>query len=227
MTVIPVIDLLQGHAVLARMGSRQDYRPIDSDFCRAGQVLPLVHHLHHDFASRLVYIADLDAIQGSGSNTPLIAEIQQEFPQLELWVDGGFRNQTDIDALRRSVAFRTVIGSESWTSGSPPRDGKPILSIDSDEHGLRDPSGVASDPGRRPNDLILMNLRRVGSQRGPDLTLLEYWRGQAPDARLYLAGGIRDRDDLDTAHAAGAAGVLLASAIHDGHIKPSDLLAFT
>ncbi len=41
--------------------------------------------------------------------------------------------------------------------------------------------------------------------------------------RIYAAGGVRNRADIEALHAAGAAGVLIATALHAGTIKADDL----
>lgn len=216
MKIIPVIDLLRGCAVHAERGHRDTYRPLQSPLCRHGEVLPLVRRLYEELHYPLIYLADLDAIQGSGNNVAVLSEIRSAFPDLKLWFDGGFRCPSDLTGFRGQTKVRTVIGSETWGDGGPLPDPKAILSVDLDADGLRDHSGICADSTRRPTDLILMNLTRVGSRNGPDIGLLEQWRLKAPEARLYLAGGVRGPDDLKPTEDAGAAGVLLASALHDG-----------
>ena len=64
-----------------------------------------------------------------------------------------------------------------------------------------------------------MTLGRVGSGAGPDLDRLAAIRARAGARRLYAAGGVRDKADLAALKDAGAAGVLVASALHDGKIS--------
>lgn len=186
--------------------------------CRTADPIDLVHTLHVERHFPLIYMADLDAIQQLGDHAALLARINDLFPELHLWFDGGFQTPADLTRIGRLSRVRAVIGSESWTDRHAcPTEGS-LLSIDCDAQGPRDPSGICGDPVRRPHDLILMNLGRVGSRQGPDADLLEEWRNQAPGARLYLAGGIRGIDDVVAAHSAGAQGVLTASALHDGSL---------
>ena len=218
MKIIPVIDLLHGCVVRAERGQRQDYRPWRSALCRSADPIDLVHTLHVERHFPLIYMADLDAIQQQGDHAALLARINGLFPELHLWFDGGFQTPADLTRIGQLSRVRAVIGSESWTDRQVrPNEGS-LLSIDSDALGPRDPSGICGDPLRRPHDLILMNLGRVGSRQGPDSDLLEEWRNKAPGARLYLAGGIRNIDDVVTARSAGAHGVLTASALHDGSL---------
>ncbi|HEX5633320.1 MAG TPA: HisA/HisF-related TIM barrel protein, partial [Gemmatimonadales bacterium] len=57
---------------------------------------------------------------------------------------------------------------------------------------------------------------RVGRGGGPALESLERVRHAVPGVRLVAGGGVRDGDDLGRLSAAGADGVLVASALHAG-----------
>ena len=73
-------------------------------------------------------------------------------------------------------------------------------------------------PERWPERVIAMTLARVGAGAGPDLERLKALRVIAPGKRLYAAGGVRGPDDLRDLRALGCAGVLVASALHDGRL---------
>ena len=176
-----------------------------------------MRRLHEQLQFPLIYLADLDAIQGQASQLALVGQIADTFPDLQIWLDGGFRTPSSL-AAATDERILPVVGSETWTDPASPIGDKALLSIDRGVDGLRDPSGIAHDAARRPVDLILMNLERVGADSGPDLAMLEQWRAEAPSARLYLAGGVRNVADLETIARAGAAGTLVASALHDGRL---------
>ena len=57
----------------------------------------------------------------------------------------------------------------------------------------------------------------------PNVTLLESIAARAGSRRVYAAGGIRDRADLDRVQRAGVAGVLVASVLHAQKISAGDL----
>ncbi|MCW8902986.1 HisA/HisF-related TIM barrel protein [Sedimenticola sp.] len=227
MNIIPVIDLLQGQAVHAIRGRRAGYRPVDSPLCRQGEVMPLIERLCDDLGMQQLYLADLDAIQGKGNNLLTLQTIAHTFPQLILWIDAGFSSPAAIQTLQSQLAFRPVIGSESWQFNRWFPVDQTILSVDSVDDNLRDPSGITRDSTRRPNTLILMNLSRVGSLQGPDMERLASWQSIAPDATLYMAGGVRNRPDIEKLQSAGAAGVLLASALHNGALTAADFQDFS
>jgi phosphoribosylformimino-5-aminoimidazole carboxamide ribotide isomerase len=70
-----------------------------------------------------------------------------------------------------------------------------------------------------------MTLSRVGTGAGPDLDRLAAIRKKSANANVLAAGGVRHAEDLATLKRAGVAGVLVASALHDGRIGPRDIAA--
>ncbi len=227
MIVIPVIDLSNGFAVHARYGQRDTYQRLRSPLCDDGDVPSLVRNLSERFGFLLCYFADLDAISGRGDNRALIEQALGEHPAMQAWVDAGFRSAAGVEQFRGDWRARPVVGTESWqATHPPPRDS--VLSIDSLKGRYCDPAGLTqAAPEDLPQDLILMNLDRVGSASGPDLSLLQRWQSQAPGHRCYLAGGVRNARDLEQCAAAGASGVLVASALHDGSLRANDVQRIT
>ena len=68
-----------------------------------------------------------------------------------------------------------------------------------------------------------MSLAYVGSDAGPDLATIAGIEARAGARKVYAAGGVRNAADLVTAWKAGAAGALVATALHAGKIKAGDL----
>ena len=85
-------------------------------------------------------------------------------------------------------------------------------------------AGIFAAPERWPERIIAMTLARVGGTSGPDLERLRQLRALAPDKRIYAAGCVRGADDLRALRSLGCAGVLVASALHDGRLGPDDLV---
>ena len=75
-------------------------------------------------------------------------------------------------------------------------------------------------PGISPNTTA-----RVGSGAGPDLERLAAIAAMAGGREIYAAGGVRDAADLSAIKAAGTAGALVATALHQGRIVSADLEA--
>ena len=89
MQAIPVIDLMGGQVVRARMGDRASYRPLDSPISPTSDPIDVLRGLLGIFPFPTLYIADLDAIQGGGNNSQTLRRIRADFPSLQIWVDNG------------------------------------------------------------------------------------------------------------------------------------------
>jgi len=121
-----------------------------------------------------------------------------------------------------------VLGSESLAAAPARGDypGGSVLSLDYRGEDFLGPADLLRDAARWPDDVVAMTLARVGAGAGPDLARLAQLRRLNPACRLYAAGGVRHAADLAALAAAGMAGVLLASALHDGALSRAELAAF-
>ena len=177
---------------------------------------------------KYLYIADLDAIQGNGNHAAQIKNIQKDFPDLEIWLDAGFKTSEAIEAWQNGKV-RIVLGSESLVSIDSYKAmlkacrTAPILSLDFKFGHFLGPQPLINDPQLWPNEVIVMTLDQVGSQSGPDLAQLKVIKNLWSVAAIYAAGGIRSVDDLNTLKAQNYAGALIASALHNGKIGKAEL----
>jgi HisA/HisF family protein len=222
MDIIPVIDLKGGQVVRARMGQRDLYRPIETPLSRTSDPVDVTRGLLSVFPFRTLYVADLDAIEGTGNNDAVLARLSAAFPALTLWVDDGI---ADLAAAQRFVACaqaHLVLGSEAQHDVSLVEslkdDPRVILSLDFRGDTFVGPTSLLETPRIWPARAIVMTLASVGSGAGPDFARLTEIRDVAGDRHLYAAGGVRDRDDLIALQRAGIAGALVASALHDGRL---------
>ena len=101
MEIIPVIDLKRGQVVRARLGRREEYRPIETPLSATSDPIDVARGLLSLFPFATLYVADLDAIQSAGSNDDAIALIRAALPDLSLWVDNGM---AEAGAARRWLA---------------------------------------------------------------------------------------------------------------------------
>ena len=231
--VIPVVDLMHGQVVRGVRGERQAYRPIVSRLaagsapCDIARALRAAAPPAHG-QDALLYVADLDAIQGGQTQAPVLLELLRDQPDLSLWLDAGFADPRAVRTLRSQLGpaaarIRPVYGSESLASAGALDElaGDPlaILSLDSRLERPIDPSGSWRRPEAWPRTVIVMTLDRVGAASGPDLGTFSRLRAMAPARAWIGAGGVRDGADLADAAAAGAAGWLVASALHDGTLQ--------
>jgi len=112
LALIPVIDLKDGGVVHARAGKRADYRPLETPFGLADDPVAIARALLAVTDSPILYVADLDAIAGTGHHFDLCRELDTTFPAVTLWIDAGFSNVTDC-AFWLPLGATLVIGSES------------------------------------------------------------------------------------------------------------------
>jgi uncharacterized protein related to proFAR isomerase len=223
MEIIPVLDLKAGHVVHARQGQRDIYRPVVSRLSSTSGPSDVLAGLLglHPFTK--IYIADLDAIENKGEHAQIIGELARQHPAIEFWLDDG----RTVPAASSNI--RRVTGSESMREiGAFRASGAAaILSLDFRGVDFLGPPDLLDEPSLWPDCIIVMTLARVGSSDGPDLERLASIRQRAGARRLYAAGGVRDAADLEALRRAGAAGVLVASTLHDGRLSPADLAGFS
>jgi len=226
---IPVIDLMGGQVVRARMGDRASYRPLRSPLSPTSEPVDVVRGLLSVHPFPTLYVADLDAIERNGDNIPALSRIRTEFPRLRMWVDNGAADGAALEALIEADLGTPVVGSESQRDGAliAQRRGSSeiVLSLDFRGDAFQGPPEILAEPALWPERVIVMTLARVGSAAGPDLERLAAIRSIAGRREIYAAGGVRDAADLSALKAAGAAGALIASALHEQRIVAADLRA--
>jgi phosphoribosylformimino-5-aminoimidazole carboxamide ribotide isomerase len=229
MRIVPVLDLKGGVVVHALRGDRAGYAPLCSPLVDGSEPAVVARALCAHTGSERLYIADLDAIAGA---PPDLETLRRLAAVAELWVDAGATTVAQAAALDSAGAARNVIGTESLSDAGYRAGIEPptVLSVD-----LRD--GVLISPqsqlaGRGPSaavglarelavrELLVIDLARVGSRAGPPLEAVATLSAALPDLDVYAGGGVRDDRDLDALAHAGAAGALVATALHEGAITP-------
>jgi uncharacterized protein related to proFAR isomerase len=164
--------------------------------------------------------------RGEGrSGSPLAQQVPSS-----LW--GGLGWGETRDPLIKSQLPYHVLGSESLTSledyEQARRAARPAapLSLDFRGDSFVGPPELLADASHWPDRVIVMTLARVGSGEGPDLARLGDIVQRAGKREIYAAGGVRDANDLRALRDIGAAGALIATALHNGSITARDLEAF-
>lgn len=183
--------------------------------------------------ARELYLADLDAIAGA---PPAVATYNAlRSLGLDLWVDAGLRDRPMLAALPDGLhvvagletldgpgalaAILDATGPDRLVFSLDLRGGRPIVPASAD-WGTDDPhelAGVALAIGLRR--ILLLDLARVGTGEGPGhVALLASLAAGHPAVEWSLGGGVAGPADLDRLADAGAAAVLVGSALHDGRI---------
>ena len=224
--IIPVIDLKAGKAVHAKGGRRDKYQPVQSRLCPDGDALTLIRNFLDQYHFSRLYIADLDAITASGNHDSLLRSIEQQYPELETWIDTGIKNQDSLQQFHQKFTGRPVMGSETLTgtevfSMTESHAKQAVLSLDFSHKGFLGLSELHTNNSYWPDDVIVMSLDHVGSDCGPDFTRLDQLSSLSSKSRLYAAGGIRNNQDLLQLADAGIHGALVASALHNDQLNLS------
>ncbi len=229
MNIIPVLDLRGGVVVRARMGERQHYQPIASPLSPTSDPVDVMRGLLSVHPFTTFYLADLDAIQGTGDNEPVLRRVRAEFPMLAFWVDNGIADVGAAERWLEAGLGDLVCGSESQRDlgllrNMAGRD-RIVLSLDFRGEAFQGPPELLDEVTSWPQRLIVMTLARVGSGAGPDLDRLCAIRDVAAGRDIYAAGGVRDGADLTILRRAGISGALVATSLHDGRLRSSDIEA--
>jgi phosphoribosylformimino-5-aminoimidazole carboxamide ribotide isomerase len=233
MQIVPVLDLKGGVVVHARRGQRADYAPLQSPLVDGCEPVAVAVALTALCRTTTLYVADLDALAGEPVDETTLRAV---CAVAEPWVDAGATTPEKAAALHRAGVARNVVGTESLGPGARPsgHGASPpppvVLSID-----LRHGRLISPDPdlaGREPaaaaplaralnvRELLVIDLARVGSGTGPPLDAVAALAGALPGVAIYAGGGVRDDTDLRALESAGAAGALLATALHEGAVTP-------
>jgi phosphoribosylformimino-5-aminoimidazole carboxamide ribotide isomerase len=231
MDVIPVIDVRHGLAVRAVGGRRDDYRPLETPLAEGSDPVAVGLGFMSLFAFPVLYVADLDGIEGRGANADLPGRLAAALPGAKIWIDDGTAPQEAGARLASASAATLVVGSESVRNNADLKAlhalpaGRYVLSLDFSADRFLGPAELLTDAMPWPSRVIVMTLARVGGGEGPDLRRLADIIARAGRRSVYAAGGVRDRADVEALRKAGAAGVLVASALHTNAIRAGDLQA--
>lgn len=229
MDVVPVLDVARGGVVRGIKGDRASYNPIETPLVAGSEPAAIARALLALYPFRKLYIADLDGIEGRGRNVHLVPSVSAVAGTVELWIDAGVASRKAARSVLAAPVTTLIVGSESIervsefediASESPLRT---VLSLDFRGEEFMGPRRLLDDESLWPDRVIVMTLARVGSGEGPDLDRLSSIIARAGKRKVYAAGGVRNRADLMALRDIGAAGVLVASALHEGAVTARDI----
>ncbi|HXZ16469.1 MAG TPA: HisA/HisF-related TIM barrel protein [Roseiarcus sp.] len=227
MEVIPVLDLVGGQVVRAKMGDRDAYRPIVTPLSPTSDPVDVARGFLalHPFTA--LYVADLDAILQRGDNLSAVRRLRAAFPALTLLIDNGAADAKALAAILEEDLGLAVLGSESQKDGAlvaANRGSDEVaLSLDFRNERFLGPAAILESPDAWPRRVIVMTLARIGGSAGPDFERLRAVQAIAGSRKVYASGGVRGPADLARLKTLGCAGVLVASALHDGRLSRADL----
>lgn len=231
--IVPVIDIMGGRVVHAVGGRRSEYRPIESRLTDSDEPEAVARALVAVTGATWLYVADLDAIVHRRPDVPSLEAIARV--GLPLMCDGGVRTPADATAFR-GLDVATVVGTETGSLEliSALGPSQCLLSLDLFDGrfvgdrarwGLRSPddpitaASAAIELG--VETVLVLDLARVGTGTGFGLTgLVTRIKSDFPEVHVLAGGGIRGSREMLALGSAGADGVLIASALHDGTLIP-------
>jgi len=243
MRLIPVIDLLANQAVHAIRGRRDQYRPVQSVLCSTPDPLALAMAFRDRLKLHEIYIADLNAIQDySCTHHRSLIQRLCRIEEARIILDAGTSNAEDAWNWLEIGVHKVVIGSETLgaledlnTIPSHIQHHQLVFSLDCKNGKIlsrcRALASMSPIEALRQlqlagwQEVILLDLNRVGSREGVDANLVAEAANQFPDLPLLIAGGVRIPDELVELDSMGVAGVLLATALHNGAIEAGHIAA--
>ena len=222
-------------------GRRAEYRPIQSQLTTSTDLRSVAESLLPFATERTLYVADLDAITGTGNHFQSIRDVADEF-ECQLLVDCGVRTVADFDRLPQHERIYPVLGSETLEAPEvagmgQDYEGRCVFSVDLmnghllgnweqwHEYDVTHPRAVAqmayagwSVSGACA--VILLDLASVGERNGPDAEqyCAEVRERLPKHVNLIIGGGVRNWEDVRRLEHLGADCVLVASALHDGSL---------
>jgi phosphoribosylformimino-5-aminoimidazole carboxamide ribotide isomerase len=230
-----------GTVVHALGGLRERYEPVFCPFSSSRKPFDVAGALLQLTRAKELYIADLDAIMGKRQVSPAV-ETVMEMWRVPTWLDAGIGRKLSLSDLPDRPEVRPVVGSETCTTPDvldetlAQAGGRPVaFSIDLKYGRLLGHWrnwGLAGDRdvmtlarrvvGMGIRTLIVLDLARVGTGTGAGTeALLKAICAEFADVELIAGGGVKTWADINRLGEAGANGVLVASALHDGTLFPN------
>jgi len=238
MRIIPVLDILNSQVVHGIRGERNRYEPIHSIITSSCMPLDVAKAFKSQFSISEIYIADLDAIISQKSTFSYLNEIIIQ-TDLQIMLDAGIDELGPASNLLKKGVSKIIIGTETLRSLTNLREiltcidpKNLIISLDLKQGTIL--TKVENLRAKTPlealhlfedlgiQELIVLELTKVGSESGVMTETLQQIL-QNSSISIITGGGARNIQDLKRLKEAGVAGVLIATALHNGSIGPADL----
>ena len=225
---IPVIDLKQHQAVSGKSGMRDTYTPLKTVFAPSSSPVEIAQGLKLNGADEM-YIADLDLIESQGHN---IDDIKMVNTILPVMFDGGVKNLEGFEFFL-DYAFKIIVPTETIESIDEmckifekyPKE-RIVVSVDVKNNELLSKNFDLSLAEFKeilmeldPNEIILLDITSVGTEKGYNRNLLEEFADLKD--KLIIAGGL-NKNSLSELDSLGIKKVLIGTSLHSGEVKLLD-----
>lgn len=228
--IIPVLDLMFGIAVSGKSGQRDTYKPLHTVYSKTPDPVEIAISLKRRGFKR-IYVADLDSIEGRGSNLEVVKNINHVLPVMLDWGVNEIKNF----AFALDFADKIIIATEtldSWADLEEILERFPkeriVVSIDVKDGVIlsKDPSIKLSSAASKLRklkleEIILLDISGVGTLKGFNVDLLDKFNGL--EESLILGGGIKPLEIQDLKNR-GIKKFLLGTALHRGEIDLESFL---
>lgn len=241
MRIIPVLDILNENVVHGKKGERNKYFPIKSVLCSDSNPLNVAIAFKSKFHFNEIYIADLDSITKEIHEFSYINDIIKA-TEMQILIDAGVKSIEEAELLFQNGANTIIIATETLSTFQQLTDifnkfgpEKIITSIDLFEGKVMAKSSELNKLS--PIDIsikikeigitesIVLELTRVGSSQGVSLDYIKKIQKKT-NLKIITGGGVKSVQDLIELKNFNLSGLLIATAFHNGSIKPKDIKKF-
>lgn len=244
MRIIPVIDVMtingKKQVVHGKKGDRSKYQPITSVLTKSTDPVE-VALVFQEMGFKELYVADLDAIVTGSLDLEYLTEILKK-TTLAIMVDAGIRDEEQLLQLRGTELPKIIVALETLRDLDQLNEyislidsSRMILSIDlfngqikTENPNLRTltPFKIVEEYKEKIGEFIILDLARVGSDAGVAIHHVEGVRDliEKYEIKIITGGGVRTIEDLMQIQQYGVAGILIATALHNGRISKEKLL---
>ncbi len=226
MHIIPVIDIKDGRVVRAHLGDRANYRPIETPLSPTAEIGDVARGLASLYPFPLIYVADLDAIEGRHRPLHLVSKLQDALAPSTIWLDAGFSAREEVEQALSFKGIVPVIGSESQRDLALLKTPGIVLSLDFRGEVFLGPEAILADAQSWPSHIIVMTLGNIGANAGPDFSWLADIKWRAGNRSVIAGGGVRDANDLHQLATMGIEGALVATSLHNGALASQAIASF-
>ena len=221
--LIPVLDLMSSIAVSGKSGKRETYKPLETIYSKTPDPVEIAVALKRQGFKR-IYVADLDAIEGKGSNMEIVRKINHVLPVMLDWGVKDFGSFTfALDYARYIIVATETLNS--WEDLEEifkkyPKE-RIIVSVDVKDGQILGKFISTFDEVRskfkqlKPEAIILLDISSVGTLKGYDQDILDEFSGM--EDSLILGGGITP-DEIQKMENRGVSKFLIGTALHSGEI---------
>lgn len=223
--IIPVFDIKNGVFVSGKGGQRDSYTQLDSVFGR--DIESIVHNLKDNGAS-MVYIADLDKIEGVGDNCDLISRINDIIPVI---LDNGANCMEDI-LFNQNICTYHILATETMDNlqdieeifEKMPRENIFIsIDIKDNEMLVQNKEIQLEDICRIINNIkinytIILNISQVGTNRGNITPINKKIIEKTPYTQHIIGGGLTNESIFEYKNE-GIGNFLIGTLLHEGRLS--------